>query len=729
MASAASSSAEAIAMAVKSSIGSNIFALSALLVISLTVLLLLRHYLPLRTTPAYLLVPIFLALALPASIVLLVPIDLASSSTETGDARGIWLPDRVMLVVWRLTYWLTFALTWVILPLLADYSDSGFRTPKDRFLYSLRVNARYQLIVLGCGTAGLVYVFIQSGVHFSSLKALIMALAYCWGLILAIYLMGHGLVALPRRLLRNASVSGRLRRLQIQAPKVYDRLNDSIEELDELEVQVMELRQRKDGTARNYQDWIEDLTDVSTLPESRASVAPRARVASSSVPAVLTERYLADLTRKLKRARHTRLRFIDTWDRLVQEATDTQAILDAAGSQRLDFGQTPSHAPFYERVTLLTPYTRYHLYANIIPAIRYFFGAFFSLASIAILWSEMIKFAKPNYSLISLTVVHHPNSSNGQIGFAGQCIAAVWLLYMCATALTSMSDVKVWGNRALVRRNTYGESACWYATQTAKLTVPLSYNFVTFMPFDVYHNTTFYHFLGRLIDLTPLGKGFDYFFPMLILIPVLATLFNLYGKVKRLFGFGVFDAVPEEDDQGNLTNPSGFGTGGWREGRDLIDRELHGASSGLGLASRTGSGASSPVGPGPHRTANTSLLPTVRNNPRGRTDPSLLVPSRDPRSSLDQRQSLRTQNRDGRRVVDDDDDEGFFQSFGHRVKNTFETTDKPRWLSNLQAPKWMSGDSNDDGGVGGGPSRAGGLGRWFGGSGGGGGASDGHVRL
>ena len=100
-------------MAYGSSIGSDAFALLALLVISLLVLLLLRHFLPLRTTPAYLLAPIFLALALPISIILLVPIDLASSSgTDDEASRGIWLPQRVMLVAWRIAYWLTFALTW-----------------------------------------------------------------------------------------------------------------------------------------------------------------------------------------------------------------------------------------------------------------------------------------------------------------------------------------------------------------------------------------------------------------------------------------------------------------------------------------------------------------------------------------------------------------------------------------------------------------------------------------
>ena len=99
----------------KSSAGSDAFALLALAVISIFVLLLLRHFLPLRTTPAYLIVPVFLALALPISIFLLVPIDLASSSGIPNAASpGIWLPERVLLIAWRVAYWLTFALTWSV---------------------------------------------------------------------------------------------------------------------------------------------------------------------------------------------------------------------------------------------------------------------------------------------------------------------------------------------------------------------------------------------------------------------------------------------------------------------------------------------------------------------------------------------------------------------------------------------------------------------------------------
>ena len=91
-----------------SSIASDVILIAAFLLVSLLVVLLLRRFLPLRTTPTYLLVPIFLALTVPASIVLLVPVDLASSA----GPRGVWLPDNALLVAWRIAYWLCFVLTW-----------------------------------------------------------------------------------------------------------------------------------------------------------------------------------------------------------------------------------------------------------------------------------------------------------------------------------------------------------------------------------------------------------------------------------------------------------------------------------------------------------------------------------------------------------------------------------------------------------------------------------------
>lgn len=579
-------------------------------------------------------------------------------------------------------------------------------------------------MVFGSGIIGITYVFISYGVSVDSLKALVMALAYCWGLALAIYLMGHGLVAIPRRLFRNYSISGRLRRIQSHAPKVYEKLEDAETTLEDLEVQVSELGKRKVGSAAKYRDWIEDLVDLANLPESQPRHAPRRPPAAGDsriLPTVITEKYMADLTRRLVRAKHARVRYLNEWDRLIRSAIETQAILDSAASKKLDFGGTSPHAGFWDRLNLLNPYTRYLLHCHLIPYLSLFAGAFLTLASLSIIWSELLKAAFPSLSVIRLTVVHHWTGDTGQVGFAGQVIAALWLLYMCAAALTSITEVKVWRGRALVRRNTAHESAFWYASQVARLSVPLSFNFTTFLSPEVYTKTVFYHFLGSFIQGTTASTWFDYLFPVLILVPVCATLFGLYGRVRRLFfGFGAFDALlTAGDDEGGggdeeTATRNAYGTGTWREGRDLIERELNGTS----LRGRRAENAGLLVSGG-GRSAPVLSVPRVEGGGRASLSPARIV-------------TRPAANTSARRVgpvrEEIPEDENFFEGIGHRLKNTIDTLDTPGWFRDLgegiKKPKWMGG--GDEGESSARPGLTGrtssDVRRWFGGG-------DGRIRL
>lgn len=678
-----------------SSAGSNVFAITAVLTIALLVLLVIRHFLPLRSTPTYLLLPVFLALVLPCSIVALVPIDLASADSNESE-HALWLPERVILVTWRITYWLTFLLSWFVLPLLGEYCDSGYRDPKSRIIDSLRTNARYQLIVLSTAVLGLVYFIWENGFHVASIKGLVMALAYAWGLTLAIGLMGHGLVALPRRLFMNADVSTRLRRLQSRAPKIKESLDEATEKLELLESTVAQLKRHKGGASREQQDWIDELAETSTVPDVRPGFAAAAQSSNPPVPAVVTDRYLADLTRKLKRARHRKARFDDEWINLCQAAQDSQTVLDSATSGKLEFDRRRDS--WFGRSSFLTPAMRYHLHMNIVPALRKALSGVLALGSILIVWSEIVKSLAPGLSVIGLTVVHH-SKAGPKVNFGGQLMAALWLLYMDTSALYAIFDVKVWGNRALVKRQTYAESACWYSLQVAKLTVPLSYNFITMMPPAFFKETMFFRFLGQLINLTPLGQGFSAFFPIILLIPVIATSFNLYGKAKGIFGFGMLE---DESDE----NPSGFGTGGWREGRALIEREsqARGGEGTLGLASR---GASLDIERGTSRTAGNS-------NPTRRTP-------RD-ESSVYRDDNVREANRQFNAITNheeeqDDSARHFYHDFGERVKNTIDSNEVLRNIGSAftTTPKWMQNDADS------GPSA---ISRWFGGR-----AEDGRVRL
>lgn len=535
-------------------------------------------------------------------------------------------------------------------------------------------------MVLGSSLVALVYIFITYGASLTSLKGVVMALAYCWGLIFVIYLMGHGLVSIPRQLFRNASISGRLRRLQSHAPALYEKMEDSLVKLEDVEAQVAELCRRKVGSARDFGDWIEELAEMAGVAGTGLAPSSDASGQGRVIPTVITEQYMATLTRELARARHARSRYVSEWNHLVQQAAETQAILDSAASKKLEIGEAHPESSPWARITVLTPYSRYLLHYHILPYLRVALGAFLTLASISIIWSEIFKvFEQHSLSIIRFTVVHHWVQEKPQVGFGGQVVSTFWILYMCAAALTSITEVKVWRGRALTRRNTAHESAFWYAQQVAKLSVPLSYNFMTMLSKEIYDKTMFYRFLGQLIDLTPLGRWFDYLFPILILFPVLATLLGLYGRVRRFLGFGV-DIVDEEDEEGAVR---GYVAGSWREGRDLIERDLSGHS----LSRRRDE---------------------TRPRAEGRAAPVLSIPpartAPAPRTETARAQAAAWEEPEG--------DENFFQLLGHRIKNTVDTFESPRWLQEIgEGIRNPGGDGPSD------------VRRWFGGG------EEGRIRL
>ena len=195
---------------------------------------------------------------------------------------------------------------------------------------------------------------------------------------------------------------------------------------------------------------------------------------------------------------------------------------------------------------------------------------------------------------------------------------------------------------------------------------------------------------------------------MLILVPVCATLLNLYGKVKDIFGFGVL----EDDERGN---PSGYGNGSWREGRDLIDRDLGGRSE---VGSSTLLGGTSSPRPSENHAPLPSREQTPRDLGRGLRTPNPHTPSTG-RDTTAQRQAQRLS---AATQAAEEEDENVFSGFAHRIRNTIDNVERPEWFSELaKRPKWMGGIDGDQSS---GRAESGrGLGRWFGRP------SDGRVRL
>jgi len=163
-------------------------------------------------------------------------------------------------------------------------------------------------------------------------------------------------------------------------------------------------------------------------------------------------------------------------------------------------------------------------------------------------------------------------------------------MYMAYATYSSFMRLKILNIYSITPHYTDPVSILFYASYLCRLTyppiipkhtnnsVPLTYNFTTLLappPNPDDKLTTFSIFLGSSINLTPLGSIFNAWFPLLILLPMLFTTFDLYAKIKGILGLGDLGGWIIDDDE----DPHDGEIVSVVEGRGILKRELGLSSS------------------------------------------------------------------------------------------------------------------------------------------------------
>lgn len=177
-----------------------------------------------RQTPCHCILTIWLSFFLAFSVVLLLPFDIANARVTVPAAGDVVVVNGEMLAFcWKAVYWTAFVMTWLVLGLQQRAMGSGGFTVRRRLELALRAEARFYLISLA-----LFVIFVLANV---SSKGLVKGLWYighdfpgfCTGLshttalLLLVFLLGFGLVELPRSLWRRGDLNRRLDHLYLNA--------------------------------------------------------------------------------------------------------------------------------------------------------------------------------------------------------------------------------------------------------------------------------------------------------------------------------------------------------------------------------------------------------------------------------------------------------------------------------------------------------------------------------
>ncbi|KAH3682432.1 hypothetical protein WICPIJ_006618 [Wickerhamomyces pijperi] len=507
---------------------------------------------------------ILISLFIPISITFLLPIDILSSN-GSNESNFFFLKPDIILGFWKFEYWTAFLFMWGVLPMLQEYYRSGeFGTVaklKDAFME----NVKFLLIVGAIGVVGLVYFFAKYGFTFGTFQNLLIALSHTYSLVLSLWLMAHGLVAIPRRRWNdNFNLDYQMECLYLEIPRAHEELNEALYQFKDI-CAIINSLQNITGIEQSV--FHKEVAFLNSLIPHDLNL--RNHIISAEFTSIqqLTVHGLSKLHQTYKNEKTNYESASYEFNKHKIQVLNLQDIIESKTTGTLQFR---SFTPWVRNGRLL-----YLIYVFFIPVVNLLFALFQFSLSFIVIESELSHSTR--FSIINILLLKESISPTWKF-----IISMVILTYMALCAMISLTRVKVFRIYHLFPKQSNPVSVVFFTMYANRLTIPLSFNFFNFLQNDKIQSQ-FDSFLGVMINSSMLGGFLNNVLPRLIIIPVLLAAFNVFDKIKKWISWEYLADLIEsdEDDLSDSTKRDNL----IKQGKQIIQREL--GSSATGTAANT----------------------------------------------------------------------------------------------------------------------------------------------
>ena len=545
--------------------GAEIFAAELIVVFILVCVLFHRHG-NIRTLQPAVTASVLIAWWFSFVIVFVVPVDVSDVLYEKclfehcGDLQNItvncssacnkplsYLPKHYLEIFWNIVFWSSQLLTWIILPLLSSYVAAGEFTIGGKLKKALIENAVIY------GTLGilfgilLIYVVASKHLDGEAIKVLCITSSNTWGLLVLIFLMGYGLVQVPRAIWERSSYTDLLAKNRFDVSKIKIELEEAQEKLSEIleEVRHINTLVSRSNELRNFVNII-ILKCPTLLSEDLANINYD-DYAHGLEDITISRSNLVSIHAKVISAHNNKHRCQVIWDRTVSEGLDLEDMVRMKNKEHIS------------ESTLET--MNFYLQVYVVPILLKFVASLFAIISLVVVWSEMVFSVKhPTLSVCALLV--SMVKSPGAVVF----VSIGFISYMCLCAYYTIFKLRLFNYYYMApAQQTDDYSLLFSATVLSRLTTPLSLNFINLTHMDPRFNievqTAFNSIMGSFEVIPFIAKGFNVYYPILIALIGLATLLKLGTRCMAFLGFQTFVS----DDEISMDYVE--------EGKQLLTRE------------------------------------------------------------------------------------------------------------------------------------------------------------
>lgn len=479
-----------------------------------------------------------------------------------------FVPEGVLQSLWRVVYWTSQALTWIILPLMQSYSTAGEFTVMGKLKRALIENAIYYgsyLLIFG---VLLVYVALQPGISLDAgkLKVICITASNTWGLFLLVLLLGYGLVEVPRSCWNAGHRGHSLRYAYFKASKLSLEKSEAQDKLDDVleEVQLAAGSVTHQHPLRKHLEVILSKVPSSTGAKGNGRGRHRAHPEIDALSgAAVTEKSLVRLHQQVIRALQQHGRTQCQWTTLVEKALALEDVARNEESPERRFRRSAPH----DHPTGCAPTLEWYWRCCVRGWSLRILGAVLALLSAALVWSEMTFFVRQ--PILTLFGIFHRSAESSHDYVAIELMSIVTIGYLCVCAYYTVFRVRVLNYYYLAPQHQTDEySLIFSGMLLCRLTPPMCLNFLGLIHLDTHvtseagrMETAYTEIMGHMDVISIIANGFNIYFPMLICVLCLATYLHVGSRLLHWLGFEQF--LGDDDMTVDLVN----------EGRDLIKRE------------------------------------------------------------------------------------------------------------------------------------------------------------
>lgn len=504
------------------------------------------------------------------SIIILVPADI--SSTIIGHDNG------GISFFWSWSYWSTFLLTWLVVPLIQGFEDAGDFTVRERLKTSIQVNLFFYLILGFIGLIGLILLIMMRNNWSGGVLGLAMACSNTFGLVTGAFLLGFGLSEIPKTIWKNADWTTRQKVLSHKIANMAMKLDEAHQELSKVIAVAQETSKQmsKRDPLRPYMNIIDNMIDQ-MLHEDPSFKPQGGRVGENDLDYDADEKSMATLRRQLREAREAYYRYKSQYLTYVMEALKLEDTIknyerrDENGWKFVSSFRPVRNGTLGSYLDTMELIWRCIVWRQV----QKIFAVILGSMSAAILLAEATLLP----SGVDLSVFSILINSIGTEDMFVQVVAFVPLFYMCICTYYSLFKIGMLTFYSFTPRQTSSVSLLMICSMVARYAPPISYNFLNLIRLDGDKETIFEQRMGNIDNAVPFfGEGFNKIYPLIMVVYTILVasgffhnIINFVGKWKRI-------ALQNEEQDLDGVDPTGLNIlqkeRAWLEQGNIIGEEV-----------------------------------------------------------------------------------------------------------------------------------------------------------